>query len=46
MAEARKVDKRTIGDRRYTFFYTPLTRRKTQRRKPWAAEPAKVKKNA
>lgn len=46
MAEERKTDKRMGGDRRYIFFYTPLTRRKTQRRKPWAAEPAKVKKNA
>lgn len=45
MPGARKDDKRMGGDRRHTFFYTPLTRRKGQRRKP-NTDPAKVKKNA
>lgn len=33
MQDKKTPEKRTGGDRRYTFFATPLTRRKDQRRK-------------
>lgn len=45
MKEKKAPEKRTGSERRYIFFYTPLTRRKDQRRKPNPAEPVKVRKN-